>query len=153
MELADKVMHAATPGLRAPRSVRTGGEPPQITQVDTATGIGETVARITRDVLASREIGNAAVVCPDNMVSAMSEALTAAGVSHGIANTTGLGDDVTVVPVTVVKGLELDDVIVVEPQRIVDGYEQGMRLLYVALTRSTQSLHIVHHEQLPDCMR
>jgi DNA helicase IV len=153
MELADKVMHAATPGLRAPRSVRTGGEPPHITQVDTATGIGETVARITRDVLASREFGNAAVVCPDNMVSAMSDALTAAGVSHGIANTTGLGDDVTVVPVTVVKGLELDDVIVVEPQRIVDGYEQGMRLLYVALTRSTQSLHIVHHEQLPDCMR
>jgi DNA helicase IV len=86
------------------------------------------------------------------MVLAMSQALTTAGVSHGIANTTGLGDDVTVVPVTVVKGLELDDVIVVEPQRIVSEYEQGMRLLYVALTRSTRTLHVVHHEPLPEYM-
>jgi DNA helicase IV len=86
------------------------------------------------------------------MVQTMSDALTAAGVSHGIANTTGLGDDVTVVPVTVVKGLELDDVIVVEPQRIVNDFEQGMRLLYVALTRSTRSLHVIHSEPLPTCM-
>jgi DNA helicase IV len=120
--------------------------------VDNTTGIGKVVSQITRDVLASREFGNAAVVCPDNMVAELSDALTAAGVTHGIANTTGLGDDVTVVPVTVVKGLELDDVIVVEPQRIVEDYEQGMRLLYVALTRSTRSLHIVHQHDLPSCM-
>jgi len=152
MELADKVMHAATPGLRAPRSVRTGGEPPQIIQVRREQEVGIVVAEVARTVLSSREFGNAAVVCPDDMVMEMSQALTDAGVSHGIANTTGLGDDVTVVPVTVVKGLELDDVIVVEPQRIVSEYEQGMRLLYVALTRSTRSLHVVHQEPLPDCM-
>jgi DNA helicase IV len=152
MELADKVMHAATPGLRAPRSVRTGGEPPQIIRVDSQQDVGGRVSEVIREVLSSREFGNAAVVCPDHMVQTMSDALTAAGVSHGIANTTGLGDDVTVVPVTVVKGLELDDVIVVEPQRIVNDFEQGMRLLYVALTRSTRSLHVIHSEPLPTCM-
>jgi DNA helicase IV len=152
MELADKVMLAATPGLRAPRSVRTGGEPPQFERTTSSDDLGHAAARVVRKIQSSREYGNAAVVCPDSMVEAMSTALNAAGISHGIANTTGLGDDVTVVPVTLVKGLELDDVIVVEPQRIVEDHEQGLRLLYVALTRSTQSLHIVHCEPLPQCM-
>ena len=46
---------------------------------------------------------------------------------------------ITVVPVSVVKGLELDGVVVVEPAGIVAGEQQGLRALYVALTRSTQA--------------
>ncbi len=60
---------------------------------------------------------------------------------------------ITVVPVSVVKGLELDGVIVVEPARIVRDEEQGLRALYVALTRSTKRLTIVHSEPLPAAMR
>jgi DNA helicase IV len=59
---------------------------------------------------------------------------------------------ITVVPVSVVKGLELDGVIVVEPSRIVRDEEQGLRALYVALTRSTKRLTIVHSEPLPAAM-
>ncbi|WP_165401180.1 helicase [Herbihabitans rhizosphaerae] len=47
------------------------------------------------------------------------------------------------------KGLEFDSVIVVEPHRIlIDGAAQ----LYVALTRATQRLTIVHSEPLPECL-
>ena len=60
---------------------------------------------------------------------------------------------VTVVPVSVVKGLELDGVVVVEPARIVRDEDQGLRALYVALTRPTQRLTIVHAEELPAAMR
>jgi DNA helicase IV len=60
---------------------------------------------------------------------------------------------VTVVPVSVVKGLELDGVVVVEPAAIVDAEQQGLRALYVALTRSTRRLTIVHARPLPDAMR
>jgi DNA helicase IV len=60
---------------------------------------------------------------------------------------------ITVVPVSVVKGLELDGVIVVEPARIVSDQVQGLRALYVALTRSTKRLTIVHAEELPAAMR
>ena len=47
------------------------------------------------------------------------------------------------------KGLELDGVIVVEPAAIVEAERQGMRALYVALTRSTKRLTIVHARPLP----
>jgi DNA helicase IV len=55
--------------------------------------------------------------------------------------------------VSVVKGLELDGVIVVEPSAIVDSIEHGMRALYVALTRSTQRLTVVHVDELPAPLR
>ena len=56
-------------------------------------------------------------------------------------------------PVRLVKGLELDSVIVVEPARIVAEEPQGLRVLYVALTRATQRLTVVHAEPLPDALQ
>jgi DNA helicase IV len=97
--------------------------------------------------------GNVAIVCPDDMTDAVDAALTAAGVAHGRANTTALDSRLTVVPVSVVKGLELDGVLVVEPARIVASQVHGLRALYVALTRSTQRLTIVHSEPLPPSMQ
>jgi len=47
------------------------------------------------------------------------------------------------------KGLELDIVIVVEPQRIVDEVARGASALYVAMTRPTQRLHLVTTGPLP----
>jgi DNA helicase IV len=97
--------------------------------------------------------GNVAIVCPDDMTDAVDSALTAAGVAHGRANTTALDSRLTVVPVSVVKGLELDGVLVVEPARIVASQVHGLRALYVALTRSTQRLTVVHSEPLPPSMQ
>ena len=42
--------------------------------------------------------------------------------------------------------------VVVEPARIVDEEPQGLRALYVALTRATKRLAIVHAEPLPDTL-
>ncbi len=48
------------------------------------------------------------------------------------------------------KGLEFDHVIVVEPALIADeGGEQGLREVYVALTRPTKTLVVVHSRPLP----
>jgi DNA helicase IV len=93
--------------------------------------------------------GNVAIVGPDSLMPAVADALRAASVSHGEAERTGLASQVTVVPVRLVKGLELDSVIVVEPARIVSEEPQGLRSLYVALTRSTRRLTLVHAEPLP----
>ena len=67
------------------------------------------------------------------MVERVSHALESAGIEHGRATRTGLEMGVTVVPVSVVKGLELDGVVVVEPASIVAEEQQGLRALYVAL--------------------
>jgi hypothetical protein len=60
-----------------------------------------------------------------------------------------LEDGVSVVPVGSVKGLEFDGVVVVEPGQIADESPQGLRALYVSLTRATKRLTIVHAEPLP----
>jgi DNA helicase IV len=43
-------------------------------------------------------------------------------------------------------------VVVVEPARIVAEEVQGLRALYVALTRSTRRLTVVHAADLPPAM-
>jgi superfamily I DNA/RNA helicase len=96
--------------------------------------------------------GSTAVVVPGSLVEEMTEALRAGNVSFGVAPQDGLDAPVTLVPVGLVKGLELDGVVVVEPARIVAEEVQGMRALYVALTRATKTLAVVHAEPLPEAL-
>ena len=151
MELANRVMMAATPSLRAPTSVRLGDEHPEFVQV-APSELMTAVVTATKDLDADVGEGNIAVVVPDAMFEAVSLALDEAGIEHGKATRIGLSMGITVVPVSVVKGLELDGVVVVEPADIVASEQQGLRALYVALTRSTQRLTIVHAKPLPDAM-
>ncbi|MDB4956170.1 MAG: ATPase, partial [Myxococcales bacterium] len=53
------------------------------------------------------------------------------------------------------KGLEFDRVVLVEPAAIVAelGGIDGLRALYVALTRATKTLVIVHAQPLPEPLR
>jgi DNA helicase IV len=153
MELANKVAEVATPGLRAPESVRVGDVGPSIVRAASADSLASTVAAEVETLRAAIQGASLGVVAPDGMLAELSDALTQAGIEHGTATRTGLDSGVTLVPVSVVKGLELDGVIVVEPARIVSDIEHGMRALYVALTRSTQRLTVVHADDLPAAMR
>jgi DNA helicase IV len=148
MAVADVVMEAAAPGLRRPESVRSGGEQPRLVPVEA--GRAASVAGEVAASLAALPDGSVAVIAPDSMVDEMSEALTSAGIDHGRAGVSGLERQVTVVPVSVAKGLELDSVVVVEPASIVDEGHLGLRSLHVALTRSTRRLAVVHSAPLPE---
>ncbi len=150
MELANRVMAEATPGLRAPNSVRVGDSSPRIRQVDdVVAGVVDEVEFLRADMTTA----SVAVVAPDVLCDSISAAFEVRGLEHGRAATSGLDQSLTVVPVSVVKGLELDAVVVVEPSRIVDDQEHGLRALYVALTRPTQRLSIVHADELPSSLR
>jgi len=83
------------------------------------------------------------------MADLIDAALSAAGIDYGRATRQGLEKQVTVVPVNLVKGLELDSVIAVEPDRILTEQIRGAQSLYVALTRSTKRLTVVHTGELP----
>ena len=56
---------------------------------------------------------------------------------------------VSVLTVREAKGLEFDAVIVLEPAEILAESARGLNDLYVALTRPTQRLHVVHAKDLP----
>jgi DNA helicase IV len=150
MQLADRVMHAATPGLRSPRAVREGDAFPDVVNVASADELGAAVAKAVDAMTSERAGTSVVVVVPDAMADDVSAALLDAGINHGRAAATGLDTQVTVVPISIAKGLEVDGVVVVEPARIVESEIQGLRALYVALTRPTQRLTIVHAEPLPE---
>jgi DNA helicase IV len=152
MAMADRVMAVATPDLRSPRAVRVGDASPNVVDVSGNGAFGVAVAEATARITAELPAGNVAVVVPDARAEEISAALDAAGIQHGRASRTGLDDPITVVPVSVVKGLELDGVVVVEPAQIVADEVQGLRALYVALTRPTQRLTVVHAEPLPPAL-
>ncbi len=151
MQLADRVMRDVTPDLHPPRAVREGDALPQVLSV-APDRVGAAVASAASSMIAESRGLSVAVLVPDAMVDEISVALADAGIAHSRATTSGLDDQVTVVPISVAKGLEIDGVIVVEPARIVASEIQGKRALYVALTRPTQRLTVVHSEPLPEAL-
>jgi len=149
MALAARVLSVAAPGLVPPRSVREGDVAPVIRRIASAELTGE-VASTVESLLAALGDGSVAVVTPGSQADEIATALESRGLAVGRAARQALEAQVTVVPVGLVKGLELDAVVVVEPARIVAEERQGLRALYVALTRATKRLVIVHAEPLPD---
>jgi DNA helicase IV len=151
MALAARVLRFAAPDLRPPRSVREDGDAPRIHRAG-GQSLEDTVVEAVRSELEAIGPGNIAVIAPSSLVEAVSGALAAAGIEHGRATRHGLDNQVTVVPVGLVKGLELDASVVVEPAAIVEEEAQGLRALYVALTRATKRLALVHARALPDAL-
>ena len=151
MDLAAKVLAVAEPDLRPPSSVRQAGDPPRILAVE-AGELAETVASVAIEERDTVDPGSVAVIAPDTLVEDVAAALQRAGVEFGRAARNGLESRVTLVPVSLVKGLELDAAVVVEPAAIVDEEAQGLRALYVALTRATKRLAVVHARDLPDAL-
>jgi DNA helicase IV len=71
-------------------------------------------------------------------------------VDHGVP---GSDARLTLVPVTLAKGLEYDHVIVVEPAQIAGAETRGLQRLYVALTRAVSQLTVLYAEPLPAPLR
>jgi DNA helicase IV len=151
MDLAAKVLALAAPGLTPPSSVRQAGEEPRFVR----TSEGELAAAAVREAIVERDAvdpGSVAVIVPDSLVGVVAGAFDAAGQPFGRAARNGLNSQITLVPVSLVKGLELDATVVVEPSAILEEEVQGARALYVALTRATKRLVLVHERPLPNVL-
>ncbi len=147
MELAARVLAAATPGLTAPRSVRSTGEPPAVTRA-MAGNLVNAAAAAARAELDDIGTGRAAVIAPEALVDDLRAALGAPD-----TGSRALEQPLAVYSVDGAKGLEFDAVIVVEPAEIVAERRNGYRALYVALTRTTRRLHLVHEASLPRALQ
>ncbi|MFJ9154666.1 HelD family protein [Streptomyces sp. NPDC102270] len=125
------------------RSLRGDGE---LTMRPTSLdALSDTVVDAVRDSLAHE--GSVGVVAADADVARVRQALDAAGIAA--AGPDELGARVTVVPAGVVKGLEYDHVVAVEPATIAEAEERGLHRLYVVLTRAVSRLVVVHGRPLP----
>jgi superfamily I DNA/RNA helicase len=93
------------------------------------------------------------VIAADDQIQPVTRALAAAGVPHEVLTGAAAGGLITVVPVTLAKGLEFDQVVVVEPGQIAAAESRGPQRLYVALTRAVSRLTVLHAEPLPPALR
>jgi DNA helicase IV len=135
MDFALPLLDLIAPDAEKPLAYRQGGAPPKLVRV----GEEELLRTAMRE--ASEFDGLLAVIGPRSLA---------------YAEHVGETFDEMSVPVLTPresKGLEFDHVVVVEPALIVEeGGGSGLRELYVALTRPTKTLVVVHARPLPDAL-
>jgi DNA helicase IV len=124
LDLANRLLPRIAPELPPASSLRH--VPGALTLAEG--GLPQVVAAVDR----LRGKGSIAVIVPDSVT----DVLAAVEGSVELADE-GLAADVTVVPAALVKGLEFDHVVLLEPSAL------SLRVLYVALTRAVTSLTVV----------
>src|SRR5690242_16000818 len=137
MNFALPLLDRIAPEVEAPLAYRRGGDPPRLVQVEE----GELLAAALREASAlAEQDGLLAVIVPRSFAGTLPQG--------------ELFDEVSVPVLTPrqAKGLEFDHVVVVEPATVADGGDSGLRELYVALTRPTQTLGVVHARPLPGAL-
>ncbi len=135
MAVALPLLERIAPGVEPPLAYRVGAERPQVVRDDDPLRAAyEEAARL------ATEEGLLALIAP---VSLQSESDR----GHSLFDETRI----SVLTPREAKGMEFDHVIVVEPALIVEeaAAGQGLRELYVALTRPTRTLVLVHSRPLP----
>ena len=125
MEVALPLLDTIAPDVAPPISYRTGADPPSVYRVEEEHLLTEAYRHA-----AAAPDGLLAVIVPDELLAALPAA-------------DDLWNGVPVLTPRQAKGLEFDHVVVVEPARI------ELRELYVALTRPTKTLVVVHARPLP----
>ncbi|WP_445269817.1 ATP-binding domain-containing protein [Streptomyces sp. DSM 41634] len=152
MEFVAPLARVVAPSLPYPQAVReAGADAVRTVATEPWKLLDDTVAHVARLVRTSD--GNSprsvAVIVPDD-----SDWLDA--ISHRIHEGGAIAerdrDAVSVLAAAQAKGMEYDHVLVVEPATIADRGPAGLRQLYVALTRSTQSLTVLHTAALPEAL-
>jgi DNA helicase IV len=141
MELALPLLPLIAPDVAAPIAYRDGDEPPRFVQVHPAELVGAAVREASAE--AARD-GRAALIAPAKLLPDLPAQPETAFDE--------LGAPFPTLTPRAAKGLEFDRVVLVEPAAIAaEGAEriEGLRALYVALTRATKTLVVVHAEPLP----
>ena len=171
IDFAAKLLPDAAPGLLPPTSVRQQGGALEIDAVGSEADLIDSMVTAAQLALALLE-GSVGLITADARVAEMAAALEAAGVEHAVLGSEPaappiegaseteaelvesllaetVGPRLVVVPATLAKGLEYDQVLVLEPAEIVAAEPRGLRRLYVVLTRAVSRLHVVHCAELP----
>src|SRR5580700_4575813 len=149
-EVAADVLEAIDPSLHPPRPVRETGISPWQAQAppgELASFLGD----LTREESAAIGAGNLAVIVPADRLDELTRAVGVA-VPDAVLDDLSLDRPVVVLSVKQVRGLEFDSVLVADPTRIVADSTSGLNDLYVAITRATQRLGVVHEGDLPEAL-
>lgn len=153
MTVAAEVLGVADPDALPPQAIRSVGEEPLAHRV-AASELPSVVARLVRrEVDAYEGAGTVGVVVPAADLAEVAAAVAADLPGASTSGVATLDSPAVVLTPRRAKGLEFDTVVVVEPAGIVAERSRGRHDLYVALTRATRRLVVVHTDDLPAGMR
>ncbi len=148
MEVAADVLAAIDPVLEPPRSVRESGVRPWHRET-TREALAAAVADAAVELASQAGDGKLAVIVPAGTAAELGDAVAGALPGTALGADPDLSSPVVVLTVRQVKGLEFDCVLIADPGRILAESPRGMNDLYVALTRATQRVGVVHPGSLP----
>jgi DNA helicase IV len=149
LDLASRLLPIAAPQVGPTESIRPGRTDPLVVMVpgDADQDLAEAAAS---EAVRLADAGwSTAVIAPTALVDSVGAALDQLTGDWAPATEAGLDHRIVLLPAPAAKGLEFDAVVVVEPAAVVNDAPRGLRLLYVAMTRPTQHLSLVHHLPLP----
>jgi len=128
MDFALPLLDRIAPEVEPPLAYRKGGDPPRLVHVAEE----DVLETALREAVALEDLdGLLAVIVPRSFAVAESFPFP-------------------ILTPRQAKGLEFDHVVVVEPAAVADDGDRGLRELYVALTRPTKTLVVVHARPLPE---
>jgi UvrD-like helicase family protein len=148
-EVAMRLLREISPGLATPEAVRPSGHDVQVVRAgggSSPADLAKTVVATIRPFLGTGLIG---IITPEAVRDDVTAALDAEGLFWA-PELQAAAAPIVVMAAEAAKGLEFDNVVVVEPDGILaDHGANGLRALFVALTRCTRRLAIVHQAPLP----
>ena len=147
MEVAAAVLQAADPAASVPESVRDSGLVPEAVHVPAGSPLAPAVRDAANALRAQTPAGTVAVIAAGHRLPELRALLDP---------DERAADDplaVRVLSFRQAKGLEFDAVVVVEPADLLTSALPGLRTLYVAITRTTGRLTVVHQGELPEPLR
>jgi hypothetical protein len=161
--LAARVLAVAAPSIAPPRPVRESGYEPRIVHTSRVELVAR-LAQLAREEVKAVAPGRVAVLGPAVLLPELARGLSDAGLDATDPRDPsgdGLAAGLVLLPADETNGLEFDSVVVVEPSLIASVGDEpageappvattrGLRTLYVALTRPTRRLTILHADPLP----
>jgi hypothetical protein len=145
MAVAADVLASAAPGERPPESVREEGVAPRA-----VAGLARVPSVVEEELAEMGDAGRLAVIAPGALVAELARAMPEAvpGDRPDV-----LDSPLALLTVGQAKGLEFDRVVLVDPAGILTQSPAGAHDLYVAITRATHRLTVIHPGALPAPLR
>ncbi len=141
MELALPLLPLIAPDVAPPIAYRAGDEPPRFVRAKPDHLVAAAVREAGREAVRD---GRTGLIAPAAILDEIEPLLP-----HPETAFDELSSPIQALTPRAAKGLEFDRVVLVEPALIAAGGVEGLRALYVALTRATKTLVVVHARGLP----
>ena len=148
MAVAADVLAAIDPDLEVPRSVRESGHQPWCQSVP-ADDLDEAVGTAAVRLAEQAGEGKLAVIVPELRLDELGKAVSSVLPDTALGADPDLTSPAVVLTVRQAKGLEFDCVLIADPVQILAESPRGLNDLYVALTRATQQVGVVHPGEIP----